>query len=132
MSCVTCHRGQSKPRTLEQVLSATIAFLKLNTEFYPQDMMSYFFLGELHARPSVLPKPYGSTASAPHWPNSAAIGQKTKRRPLAWPRIAERFYRGSRAERDQADGAVEDGLGFRAVPVVQLLEARGTVGMERL
>ncbi len=99
VQCVTCHRGQSKPRTLENVLSAAvaeegvegalaryrelreryygsatydfsagtltrlagqlagagqpqaaIAFLELNTELYPDEMMSYFFLGELHAK----------------------------------------------------------------------------------
>lgn len=97
--CVTCHRGQSKPQTLEGVLAATvreegieagldkyralreryygsatfdfsagtlphlasqlsaadnvaaaIAFLELNTELYPGEMTSYFFLGDLHAK----------------------------------------------------------------------------------
>ncbi len=99
VTCVTCHRGQSKPRSLEDVLSeavvasgteaalakyrelrqryygsatfdfsagtlirlasqlaaaemnpAAIAFLELNTELYPEEGMSYFFLGDLHAR----------------------------------------------------------------------------------
>ncbi len=99
VQCVTCHRGQAKPRTLENVLTATltekgidgalgkyrelreryygsatfdfssgtlirlaqqlagtdqmqaaIAFLKLNTEHYPDEAMSFFFLGELHAK----------------------------------------------------------------------------------
>ncbi len=99
VQCVTCHRGQSRPRSLEQVLSAevaaggiesalakyrelrqryygsatfdfsagtlnrlatqlagadqasaAIAFLELNAELYPQELMSYFFLGELHAK----------------------------------------------------------------------------------
>lgn len=99
VQCVTCHRGQPKPRNLEDVLSAAvmekgiegalakyrelreryyggatfdfsvgtltrlagqlagdgkavaaIAFLELNTELYPEEMMSYFFLGELHAK----------------------------------------------------------------------------------
>lgn len=99
VGCVTCHRGQSRPRSLEHVLAAAvaeagiegalaryhelreryygsatfdfssgtlsrlaqqlagagqapaaIAFLELNTELYPEEMMSYFFLGELHAK----------------------------------------------------------------------------------
>ncbi len=99
VQCVTCHRGQAKPRALEEVLTvavtnkgidaalgkyrelreryygsatfdfssstlirlaqqlagadqtpAAIAFLELNAEHYPDEKMSFFFLGELHAK----------------------------------------------------------------------------------
>ena len=99
VTCITCHRGQARPRSLEDVLAtavvaggteaalaqyrelreryygsatfdfsagtlirlanqlasagmnpAAIAFLELNTELYPNEGMSYFFLGDLHAR----------------------------------------------------------------------------------
>ena len=99
VSCLTCHRGQVEPRTLERLLAdavaedgvdaavaryrelrerhygdgtfdfsagtltrlasrlagddqiqAAITFLELNVELYPQEMTSYFLLGDLHAR----------------------------------------------------------------------------------
>lgn len=98
VSCVTCHRKQSKPRMLENIIAVTaeevsteaaiqkyrdlrekyyggfsydfsdgvlndaaqilletknyegaIALLKLNLEFYPENVASYYFLGEAYA-----------------------------------------------------------------------------------